>query len=90
MRVMEEIDFDLDTMTLGEAVAAEDASGQSIETLIVTAARRRMLAVFVSRLRSSGRAPLWSDLGALRLVDSFSGGSRSSQDNPSAISETSD
>jgi hypothetical protein len=78
-----EVRFDLETLTLGEVIAAEEASGQDIGALLATSGRRRVLAVFVQRLRSSGEAPPWQELLGLRLLDAFPGRSPSPQGSPS-------
>jgi hypothetical protein len=83
----ETIEFDLDTLTLGELVAAETASGLDSSILLARSAHRRMLAVFVSRLRSSGSVPNWNELADLRVVEAFNSTSPSSPDGDSATSE---
>jgi hypothetical protein len=82
----ETITLDLESLTLGEALAAEEASGKDIGALLRTSGHRRILALFIHRLRSSGSAPDWQELTSLRLLDAFSGVSRSS---PASRSETS-
>jgi hypothetical protein len=64
-----QIPFDLDSLTLGEMIAAEDASGKDISQLWLRSGHRRMLAVFVHQLRISGVPPSWSDVANLRLHD---------------------
>ena len=79
----DQLEFDLDTLTLGELVAAETASGVDSSVLLSRSAHRRMLAVFVLRLRSSGSVPNWHELGSLRLLDLHNSESHSSPDGPS-------
>lgn len=79
----ERIEFDPNSMTLGEVLAAERASGQDFQTLIRTTAGRLALGVFVQRLRSSGQPPSWSELVSLRLLDVSSSLLGSEPDNPS-------
>ena len=68
----EQIRFDIDTLTLGEMAAAEVASGLDSSVLLSRSAHRLMLAVFVHRLRSSGKPPSWQELESLRLQDARS------------------
>lgn len=74
--------LDLDTLTLGELAAAEKASGEDASVLLARSAHRRILAVFVQRLRSSGQPPNWNELASLRLSDVSSSNSDSQPDNP--------
>jgi len=76
------VQLDLDTLTLGELAAAEKASGEDGTTLLARSAHRRILVVFVQRLRSSGRPPNWSELAALKVSEVSSSRSDSSPDNP--------
>jgi len=78
---MEVIDFDLDTLTLGELSAAETASGQDASVLLTRTGHRRLLAVFVQRLRNSGVTPNWQELESLRVLDVQSSTSPSSPAN---------
>lgn len=79
---MAAVTFDLDTLTLGELAAAEQASGLDTSALLSRTAQRMLLAVFVSQLRSSGQAPSWNDLQNLRLLDARSSLSGSAPDSP--------
>lgn len=81
--------FDIETLTLGELADAQDASGLTRQQL-VSDPYRLMLAVFVSRLRSSGQRPSWKSVTDLRLVDIKSGPSRSRADSPLAKSSASE
>ena len=80
------ITLDLDSLTLGELADAEEASGKDSGKLLTSSANRRMLAVFVSRLRSDGAAPSWNDLRNLRLLDNSSSASDSEPANLGAKS----
>ena len=82
----EEVVFDIESLTIGEALAAEDASGQDITKLLASTSRRVMLAVFVQRLRNSGQPPSWQELGSLRLLDTHSGRSQPSRGSRSETS----
>lgn len=75
--------FDLDSLTLGEMMAAEDASGRDITELVRRSASRRILAVFVHQLRTSGQPPSWRSLSDLKLLDALPSDSGSSQDGES-------
>lgn len=79
----ERVEFDPESMTLGEVLAAERASGEDFQTLLRTTAGRLALGVFVQRLRSSGRPPSWSELTSLRLLDVSSSLSGFGPDSPS-------
>jgi hypothetical protein len=82
----ESVRLDLETLTLGEILSAEDASGRDISRLLNTSGGRRLLSLFVHRLRTSGSAPQWHELTSLRLLDGSSGASLSPQDSPSPTS----
>lgn len=73
----EQITFDVNTLTLGELAAAETASGLDSSILLSRTGHRLLLAVFVQRLRSSGKPPSWSELGNLRVLDARSSNSDS-------------
>ena len=75
----QEIAFDLDSLTVGELLAAEEASGVPANKLLTHGLYRLMLGVFVSQLRSSGQMPSWQELTHLRLLDISPGASRSSR-----------
>ena len=83
----ETIQFDPNTMTLGELLALEEASGLTSDELLQSFGRRSTLrlivALFVQRLRSSGQPPSWKSLSDLRILDALSGSSPSSADSPS-------
>ena len=70
--MVERIEFDPDSMTLGEVLAIEKASGEEFQTLIRSRAGQMAMAVFVQRLRSSGQPPRWNELLNLRLLDASS------------------
>ena len=70
---MAAIELDIESLTLGECLAAEEASGKDLQQLVSTTSGRLLLAVFVQRLRSSGNAPDWKELTGLRLLDTSSG-----------------
>jgi len=67
------VELDIESLTLGECLAAEEASGKDLQKLVSTTSGRLLLAVFVSRLSSSGSAPDWKELTGLRLLDTSSG-----------------
>jgi len=73
------IRFDVSTLTLGEMMAAEEASGKPIEKLLSQGrGTLRLLAVFVHQYRNSGKPPNWNSLADLRLSDSLPSTSPSS------------
>ena len=80
------MEFDIESLTLGECLAAEEASGKDLASLIGSTSGRLLLAVFVSRLRNSGETPSWQELTSLRLLDTSRGPSRSRRASPSATS----
>ena len=75
--------FDIESLTLGECLAVEEASGKDLQQLIGSTSGRLLLAVFVSQLRSSGEMPNWQELTHLRLLDTSRGPSQSPQDSQS-------
>jgi hypothetical protein len=79
----EEIRLDMNSLTLGELAAAESASGIDSSILLSKSAHRRILSVFVHRLRSSGKEPSWHELSDLRLLDVPFSTLPSEQDSPS-------
>lgn len=83
-----QVKLDLNSLTLGELFAAEVASGIDSSRLLKSSAGRRLLAVFVFRLRSEGVAPSWSDLQSLRLLGGSSSPSDSEPASPGAKSPT--
>jgi hypothetical protein len=90
------VTLDVSTLTLGEAAAAELASGVPIEKMARSRAMLRMLAIFVHVYRTSGEPPSWSELSNLRLLDVRSstspsppgGTSEAARTSPSGISTT--
>lgn len=87
---IETVKLDLETLTLGEILAAEDASGRDISRLLNTSGGRRLLSLFVHRLRTSGNASDWHELTSLRLLDDSFGASPSPVDSRSQTSNVSD
>lgn len=81
-----DIQLDIDSLTLGEMMEAEDASGQDIAQLLARSGHRRTLAVFVHQLRSSGKPPDWKSLGSLKVRGSLPSDSASSPDGGSMAS----
>ena len=80
------MEFDIESLTLGECLAVEEASGKDLQQLISSTSGRLLLAVFVDRLRNSGETPNWQDLTHLRLLDTSRGPSQSPRANRSAKS----
>jgi hypothetical protein len=71
------ITLDITTLTLGEAAAAEVASGMTIQELARGRATLRLLAMFVHGLRTYAEPPSWSELASLRALDVLPSTSRS-------------
>lgn len=80
MAKVNEITLDLDTLTLGEMMAVEDASGKDITQLLSRTTGRRMLVLYVNQLRNSDSMPSWSELGRLKVRDELPSNSGSSRD----------
>jgi hypothetical protein len=76
---MASVRLDLDSLTLGEMMAVERASGQDVQDLLASKMGRMTLAVFVQRLRNSGSAPSWNEVEDLRLLDVLGSTSSSSE-----------
>jgi hypothetical protein len=74
--------IDIESLTLGECLAAEEASGKDLQEIIATTSGKLLLVEFVHRLRSSGSAPDWQELTHLRLLDISSGDSDSPRVSP--------
>ena len=83
---METVTLDISTLTLGEAAQAEIESGLTLQQMIKSSAARKLLALYVVELRSSGRKRTWSELSNLRLLD---GSSSTLPVVPDGVSETS-
>ena len=84
----EHIEFDPESVTLGELASAAEASGLPISKL-TSSAYSLLLAVFVVRLRNSGQPPSWQEITNLRLLDTSFGPSRSAAGSRSAKSSVS-
>ncbi len=80
------MEFDIESLTLGECLAVEEASGKDLSQLVGSTSGRLLLAVFVDRLRTSGETPNWQELTHLRLLDTSRGASPSLQGSRSAKS----
>jgi hypothetical protein len=81
--------FDVDTLTMAEAMAAEEASGMSIQRLLTGTAHQMMLAAFIHLLRNSERPPSWKQLASLRVLDARSSSSALQAVSPSPRSDDS-
>jgi hypothetical protein len=77
------VTLDVDSLTLGEMMAAEDASGQDITALLSRSAHRMVLALYIQGLRSSEKPPNWSELANRRVQDVSRSTSSSPQDGDS-------
>lgn len=83
---MPAITLDIDSLTLGELMEVERQTGEDVQDLLRGKMGRMILAVFVHRWRSSGRAPSWNEIADLRLLDALSSTSDSQPANPSETS----
>lgn len=77
---MADVTFDIEDVTLGELWEVEKASGEDVQTLLRTAMGRRMLGLFLSEYRDSGKPPSWSDIASRRIVGGRSSASPSASD----------
>jgi hypothetical protein len=67
------ITLDLETVTLGEMAAVELAAGRDFLDLWKAGrGTRRLIAVYVSELRTSATPRSWQELSGLRLLDASS------------------
>ena len=82
-----DVTLDITTLTLGEAAAAEMASGIPIRKMAASPAALRILAMFVHEYRTSDEPRSWSELSSLRLLDVRSSTSRSRRVAPSPTSK---
>lgn len=70
------IALDLDTLTLGEMAAVEEASGSSIDRLLARGKASRIMVAAYVHYRRSGEPRTWSEVAGLRLSDVRSSSSR--------------
>lgn len=88
METAETVTLDVSTVTLGEWVEAELASGLTMQQLLKSHAARKLLVMFVHELRHSANRRSWNELCSLRLLDVSSSMSRSqSERSPSETSK---
>ncbi len=85
----EDVKFQVDTLTMGELLSVERASGETVADILASFARpttlRVLVALYVLRLRSSGEPPSWRSLTDLPILDALS-----TADSPSPRSNDSD
>ncbi len=86
----ETVMFNIDTLTLGELAAAEEASGLSAAKLLSVSSYRIALVVMTSLSRRGESVPSWQELMSRRVVEGSSLPLPLSADSPSAISSGSD
>lgn len=65
-----EISFDVNTITLGEALDVEKQSGEEFADLIRSRMGQRMIALYLHERRNSERPRSWHELLSLRILDS--------------------
>lgn len=87
LATIREVKLDISTLTLGEAAAAEVASGYTIQQLAKGRATLRLLAMYIHVSRNYGVTPQWSELSNLRLLDASSSTSPDTQDAPTETSQ---
>ena len=73
--------FNIESLTMGELAAAQEASGLTSVQLI--GPYRLMLAAFVLHLRNSGERLNWQELASRRILDISSGPQPSPADSQS-------
>jgi hypothetical protein len=78
------VEFDIETLTLGEMAMVEEASGKPIQTLMKVSAYRMALVLMVSASRNGEPEPSWSSLMSRKVLDASSSISGSQQDSPGA------
>lgn len=78
-----DIKLDVDTLTLGEMMAAEAASGVDINVLLKRPAHRQVLALYVHQLRTSDELPSWKQLSGLKVLGDLPSTSDSQPDGDS-------
>ena len=76
------ITLDIATLTLGEASAAEQSSGLSIDQM-AKGATLRLLAMYVHGLRTYDVPPSWSELSSLGAIAVIRSTSRDTSDGDS-------
>ena len=77
------MEFDIETLTLGEMAMVEEASGKVIGTLMKVSAYRMALVLMVSASRNGEQVPSWNSLMSRTVLDASSSISGSQQDSPS-------
>ena len=82
----ETVTFNIDTLTLGELAAAEEASGLSAAKLLSISSYRVALVVMTSLSRRGEPVPSWQKLMDRKVVEGSSLTSPSSADSPSVTS----
>jgi hypothetical protein len=72
--------FDVESVTLGELMQVEEASGTDIQQLLQSRTGTMMLAVFILHLREHGQPMNWDELANSTLRDVSNSLSQSQQD----------
>ena len=75
--------FDVDTITLGEMLAVERASGEEFMDLVRSRTGLLMVVLFLRAFRQQGTAPPWSEIADQRLSARLSSASPTSPDGAS-------
>lgn len=71
MAEQEQEPFDVDTITLGEMLAIEQASRQDFMQLAQSKIGLLMIVLYLRHLREHGSALSWSELASHRLSDKY-------------------
>lgn len=82
-----ELVLDLDTITFGEMLAVELASGTDFSVLIRRQTGRRLIALYLTALHEHGTVPNWSELTSRRVLESLSSTSPSDSNGTSEASK---
>lgn len=85
---MQRVEFNVNTITLGELDALEQACGQDPFALMQRRSGLLMAAVFLAELRASGKRLSWNELSSRTLIDSTSSPSPSEPDGPPPSAQT--
>jgi hypothetical protein len=63
------VEFDIESLTLGEMAMIEEASGMDLSALMKRSAYRMALVTMVLALRNGEPVPSWSELMSRKVLD---------------------
>ena len=66
---MARVEFDIESLTLGEMAMIEEASGMDLSQLMKRSAYRMALVTMVLASRNGEPAPSWSELMSRKVLD---------------------